>query len=85
MTVNFRQSQWSKVNVMIAENIMQDRPVDTRKAAEFLGVTESTLIQRRFRRMPPEYLKIGKCVRYLPSKLIEYRERCQVKPACDAA
>ena len=71
--------------MMNAENILQDVPVDTRKAAKFLGVTESTLIQRRFRKLPPSYLKIGKCVRYLPAVLIEYRERCQVKPDCNAA
>jgi len=67
-------------STMNAINILQETPVDTRKAAEFLGVTESTLIQRRFRKLPPSYLKIGKCVRYLPSKLAAYREECLVMP-----
>jgi len=65
---------------MIAENIMQDRPVDTRKAANFLGVTEAFMIQRRHRGQPPEFLRIGRAVRYLPSTLAAYREECLVRP-----
>ena len=57
-----------------------DMPCKTPAAANFLGITEASMIQRRRRGQPPEFLKIGRAVRYLPSKLARYRDECQVKP-----
>ncbi len=56
-----------------------ERPLDTPAAAAFLGLSEDNLIQRRVRRRPPEYLKIGKSVRYLLSDLREFRDACRVR------
>lgn len=62
-----------------------DTPCDTQAAASFLGVTPAFMVQRRHRGQPPEFLKLGRAVRYLPSVLGQFREDCRVVPGGDTS
>lgn len=53
--------------------------VTEREAAEILGLAVSTLRARRFKMLPPEYIKIGRAVRYDTATLVAYIENCRVK------
>jgi predicted DNA-binding transcriptional regulator AlpA len=59
---------------------MQDSTLLTEKeAARILGLAVSTLQQRRFQGRQPNYLKIGRAVRYRLSDLQEFMDSCQVR------
>ena len=58
---------------MPTNNIMNDR-----QAAEFLGLSVSTLRARRNQRRPPEYLKLGRSIRYQRETLEKFLESCRV-------
>lgn len=54
--------------------------LNEKQAAALLGLSLSTLQQRRFKGQQPPYLKIGKSVRYDLADLITFAESCRVKP-----
>ena len=47
-------------------------------AAEYLGLAVQTLRNRRLERKPPNYLKIGRSVRYRMRDLEDYLESCLI-------
>jgi len=49
-----------------------------REAAEYLGLSVYTLQQWRFRGQKPDYLKLGKAVRYREADLVAFIESCRV-------
>lgn len=49
-----------------------DRPLDTRAAADFLGISPRTLEGLRVRGGGPRFLKIGNSVRYRLASLEEF-------------
>lgn len=51
-----------------------------KQAATLLGVSLSTLQQRRFKGQQPSYLKIGKSVRYDLEDILAFAESCRVNP-----
>lgn len=55
------------------------RLITEREAAEMLGLSVSTLRARRFKMLPPEYVKIGRAVRYDTAALVAYIESCRVR------
>ncbi|GAB6126266.1 helix-turn-helix domain-containing protein [Humidesulfovibrio idahonensis] len=57
--------------------------LNEREAAQFLGLSISTLQQRRFKGKLPLYAKFGKSVRYNLEDLQSFAEGCRVH--CDAA
>jgi predicted DNA-binding transcriptional regulator AlpA len=52
------------------------RMLDTRAAAEFLGVSKSLLDKRRLAGLPPRYRKIASAVRYAVADLIAFDQSC---------
>jgi len=54
--------------------------LNEKQAATFLGLSLSTLQQRRFKGQQPPYFKIGKSVRYSIEDLWAFAESCRVKP-----
>lgn len=58
---------------------MQISPVISEKeAARILGLSVHTLRARRFKGLPPEFLKIGKSVRYEREALERFVNACRV-------
>ena len=53
--------------------------VSEKEAARILGVPISNLRYRRLREMPPEWVKVGRRVRYRPSTLAAFIEQNTVK------
>lgn len=51
-----------------------------KQAATLLGLSLSTLQQRRFKGQQPPYHKIGKSVRYDVADLLKFAESCRVNP-----
>ena len=49
--------------------INEDRPISTKAAAKYCGLGKSTLEKKRISGEGPEFLKISRSVRYLPSDL----------------
>jgi hypothetical protein len=59
---------------------MQISPiVSENEAARILGLSVHTLRARRFKGLPPEYLKLGKAVRYQREALERFLESCRVR------
>jgi predicted DNA-binding transcriptional regulator AlpA len=52
-----------------------ERGLDTRKAAEFLGISRSLLSKLRLIGNGPRYIKIGRLCIYLQKDLSAWRER----------
>jgi len=52
--------------------IMCERPMTDRQAAERLGLAAQTLRNYRFQGRGPKYLKLGRAVRYRPSDLDDW-------------
>lgn len=50
-----------------------DRGLNTREAADFLGVRPHSLENRRTRCSDPKFYRVGRSVRYALSELIRYR------------
>jgi len=59
-------------------NISQLPLLTERQAAELLGWTPDTLRLRRFRGQEPEYIKIGRSVRYAPADIEAFIIRSRV-------
>ena len=65
---------------------MQTSPIVSEKeAARILGISVHTLRARRFKGLPPEYLKISKSVRYQREALERFLESCRVRVGGKAA
>lgn len=60
---------------------MTSQNIDERQAAQYLGLSVSTLQQWRFRCKGPDYLKFGKAVRYRVADLEAFAEAHVVRPA----
>jgi len=63
----------------MTENIYNNKLITAGKAADILGLKESTLAQFRWRgdkRLP--WVKLGKSIRYKLSDIEEFIERCTV-------
>ena len=54
---------------------MPDRLLTTREAAELLRVKESTLEQWRWNGKGPQFVKLGRCVRYRQADLEAFTSR----------
>lgn len=52
-----------------------------KQASILLGVSLSTLQQRRFKGQQPPYIKIGKSVRYDVEDILAFAESCRVNPS----
>lgn len=59
---------------------MHQKFLDRRQAADFLGVSVSTLARWSMLRMGPAFHKIGSRVRYRPEDLEAFVKTCVVKP-----
>lgn len=55
------------------------------EVAAMLGVPETTLANWRYERKGPEYVKIGRAVRYPEDKLKRFLDRHTVKPTRTAS
>lgn len=60
---------------------MTSQNLDERQAAQYLGLSVSTLQQWRFRSKGPDYLKFGKAVRYRVADLQAFVEAHVVRLA----
>ena len=70
-----------KVNSMTGGMEMkeaQKNVVGEGPAAEYLGLAVQTMRNRRLERKPPNYLKIGRSVRYRVRDLEDYLESCLI-------
>lgn len=52
--------------------------VDEREAASITGFTVKTLQKRRWMRQPPQFLKVGRLVRYRLTDLEAFLDSCAV-------
>jgi len=58
-----------------------EKVLNERDAARFLSLSEATLRMRRHRRLPPNYIKLGRSVRYYEGSLRELLQaNLQVMP-----
>jgi predicted DNA-binding transcriptional regulator AlpA len=57
---------------------MNEQVLKEDDAAEYLGLAVQTLRNRRLERKPPNYLKIGRSVRYRMRDLEAYLESCLI-------
>jgi len=58
---------------------LKKQVVNEQDAADFLGLAVQTLRNRRFTRQPPNYLKLGRSVRYRVEDLESYLNECRVE------
>lgn len=54
--------------------------ITEREAALFLGWSVKTLQNRRWKGLPPQFLRLGRCIRYRVSDLRAYLDACSVEP-----
>lgn len=54
--------------------------VSEREAALFLGLAIRTLQNRRWRGLPPRFMRMGRSIRYRLSDLQDYMDGCMVEP-----
>lgn len=54
--------------------------VDEKTAARILGFSVKSLQNRRWKGLPPQFLRLGRCIRYRLSDLQDYLDACAVKP-----
>lgn len=57
--------------------------VSEREAALFLGLALRTLQNRRWRGLPPRFMRLGRAIRYRLSDLQDYMDACLVEPRKD--
>lgn len=57
--------------------------VSEREAALFLGLAIRTLQNRRWRGLPPRFMRLGRSIRYRLSDLEAYLDGCLVEPRQD--
>jgi hypothetical protein len=61
-------------------NMEHGSTLDERKAAEFLGLAVQSLRNRRCKRLPPPYVKIGSRVLYLIVDLENFLQQHRIDP-----
>ena len=49
-------------------------------AAKYIGMSSKWLSNQRWLGLGPNYLRIGRCIRYRVSELDEFLEHCEVYP-----
>ena len=54
--------------------------VDERQAAKYLGLARQSMANRRCKRLPPPYIKIGARIMYKISDLQEFLDRHRIDP-----
>ncbi len=59
---------------------MNQKLVNEKQAAKYLGLSPSTLQSLRFMHKPPAYVKIGRSVRYLVEDLDEFLKSRRINP-----
>lgn len=59
--------------------VISSKRLNTKQAAEYLGLAEQSLHNRRHLRQSPDYIKIGKSVRYDTRTLDEFLESNRIK------
>lgn len=57
--------------------------VNEKEAARITGFSVKTLQNRRYLRLPPTFLKVGRLIRYRISDLQSFLESCVVEPGSD--
>lgn len=62
---------------MNEQSIEDKRLVDTRTAAEMLGLAQSSLELMRFEKRGPAYYRMGRTIRYAIEDLDDYVERVE--------
>lgn len=62
------------------ENTTNLRTITEKEAAIFLGWSIRTLQNRRWKGLPPQYLRLGRSIRYRLSDLQAYLDACAVEP-----
>ena len=62
----------------MSEKTISER-LDTKQAAKYLGLAEQSLHNRRFRRLPPSYIKIGRRILYDIKDLDLFLESCRIE------
>ena len=65
---------------MIQNDLMT---VNEKEAARITGFSVKTLQNRRYLRLPPTCLKVGRLIRYRISDLQSFLESCVVEPGSD--
>ncbi|WP_077073488.1 helix-turn-helix domain-containing protein [Mailhella massiliensis] len=65
---------------MIQNDLMT---VNEKEAARITGFSVKTLQNRRYLRLPPTFLKVGRLIRYRISDLQSFLESCVVEPGSD--
>lgn len=65
--------------------IRPDAILNEGEAAQVLGINVRTLQTWRFKGHGPQYLKMGRCVRYRRQDLLAFAEQCVARPIADAA
>lgn len=68
-----------------AEIIRLDAALNEGEASQILGINVRTLQTWRFKGQGPQYLKMGRCVRYRRQDLLAFAEQCVARSATDAA
>lgn len=63
---------------------MDIKLIDTKAAAEMLGLPEGTLKGWRSREIGPKWVKMGRDVRYDVAELLEYVRKCTHVPSVRA-
>lgn len=56
------------------KTLEEERPFNEYEAAAYLGLAVQTLRNRRYLRLPPAFMKIGKAVRYRREDLDAYKK-----------
>ena len=64
---------------MPTETRLPDAMLDTKEAAEVLGLRPQTMHEWRTRRVGPPYHKLGRSVRYLYAELVAWRDAQRVE------
>lgn len=60
----------------------QDSLLTEKEAAEILGVTQRFMANRRYRKQPPRFVRIGRLVRYSRQAIVEFMQNSTV--VCNA-
>ncbi len=56
-----------------------EAPLNSKEAARVLGLSKQTLINWRHTRKGPDYIKLGRAIRYRACDLVEFLERNKVQ------
>lgn len=65
---------------MESEHLFQNKILDEKAAALFVGLAVKTLQARRAAHMPPAYVKIGRSVRYRVADLAAFLSDHRIDP-----